>query len=404
MTPPKPIEATLARKPGLMRAVRTGDPITRFSESLQPIAINLERRTDEELAREALGNSDAVLREHALYQLLHRAGAEGIDVAEEAVRHDTDTQLRVNVLWALEQIGNDRCRRIALDLTKDEDPRVQDWARVFSWETGWSPEDFRLARPARVLPNRTFDETLFLHIKCDLYVRLSEDNALWGHVLLSPQMLARVYGQALACPITETRERELVIAKTLKGLHADGSDHHESFLFRGFTERTNPLQGNFYFESNTPRPFYKSGKADDTSCGVVENLPIPFAREGQWFLNPNMPIKGKYAIEYVRGLFQGWAYVNLDRIMEAGRFPNIEDYLFAGNSVLSTLHHPEVGPLTNTFVAGSFKGKVLDWDGDGVVDLNYLPAYATAKGEIDSDMDGTPDAPGLSVCGQPFHS
>ena len=98
-------------------------------------------------------------------------------------------------------------------------------------------------------------------------------------------MLARVYGQALACPITETREHSLVIAKTLKGLHDDGSEHYESFLFRGFTDRTTPYSGKFYFEASAPRPFYKSGRADDGSEGVVENVPIPFAREGEWFLN-----------------------------------------------------------------------------------------------------------------------
>jgi hypothetical protein len=212
-------------------------------------------------------------------------------------------------------------------------------------------------------------------------------------------MLARVYGQALACPITRTREREIVISKTLRGLeaHQDGSDHYEAFLFRGFTERTGPTTGNFYFESNTPRPFYLSGRADDPSEGVVENVPIPFAREGQWFLNDSITIDDVPAIEYVRGLFQGWAYVNLERIEKGdGQF------LFTGNSVLSTLHHPIVGPKTNTFISGSFKGKVLDWDGDGVLDLNYLPSYATPKGEIDSNLDGVPDVPGLSVCSRPF--
>ena len=80
------------------------------------------------------------------------------------------------------------------------------------------------------------------------------------------------------------------------------------------------------------------------------------------------------------------------------------DFMFPGNSVLSTLHHPEVGPLTNTFLFGGFKGKVVDWDNDGVLDLNYLPSYATAKGEIDSDLDGKPDIPGMMVCPRPFQN
>jgi hypothetical protein len=98
------------------------------------------------------------------------------------------------------------------------------------------------------------------------------------------------------------------------------------------------------------------------------------------------------AIEYVRGLFQGWSYVNLERIENSGG-----DFFFPGNSILSTLHDPVVGPKTNGFVNGRFKGKVVDWDGDGALDLNYLPAHATTKGEVDSDLDGIPDEPGRHV-------
>ena len=191
----------------------------------------------------------------------------------------------------------------------------------------------------------------------------------------------------------------IVIAKTLSGLHEDGTDHYEAFLFRGFTERTTPLSGNFYFETHSPRPFYLSGKADDLSEGVVDDVVIPFAREGQWFLNENINVNGKPAIEYVRGLFQGWAFVNFERIQKSGG-----DFLFPGNSVLSTLHHPVVGAKTNSFLVGSFKGKVVDWDNDGVLDLNYLQSPATARGEVDSDFDGTPDVPGMTVCSRPFRN
>src|ERR1044072_114995 len=100
----------------------------------------------------------------------------------------------------------------------------------------------------------------------------------------------------------KTREKEIVISKTLKGLHEDGTDHYEAFLFKGFTERTTPYSGNFYFETHTNRPFFVSGKADDTSQGVVENVNVPFAREGQWFLNPNVTVDGKNAIDDVGGL------------------------------------------------------------------------------------------------------
>jgi hypothetical protein len=374
-----------------------GDPIVRYSDSMKINAISLERRSDEELEAMGRTHSDAAMREHALFQLIIRKGQGALALAEEAVFGDPDASLRINVLWALEDIVGDGAKRFGIALANDSNARVREWARVFCWEKQWLDEDFRTARECKYYEGKTFDEVLLLHIQAHLYVRLQSSNDLWGHIVLSPQMLARIYGQAHACPVSETRERELVIAKTLQGLHEDGSDHYESFLFRGFTDRTSALSGNFYFEASTPRPFYKSGRADDPSQGVVEDVVIPFAREGQWFLNPHLQIRQKPAIEYVRGLFQGWAYVNLDQVVADGG-----DLLVPGNSVLGTLHHPEVGDMTNTFLSGSFKGKLQDWDGDGMLDFNYLPAYATRKGEVDSNLDNVPDVPGRSMCARPL--
>lgn len=375
--------------------LRYGDPTTRFSEAIQHSALSLEGRTDDELKHDGLNLADPVLREYALFQLLARRREAALPVLQQALMNDTDTDLRINVLWALEWLQSPKCREIGLSLMNDEDHRVQEWARVFAWEMGWADKDFRRAREFAYYEGKTFDQTIYLHITCNLYVRLGKGTDMWGHVLMSPQMLARIYGQAKACPIIETRDREIVISKTLAGLHEDGSEHYEAFLFRGFTEQVAPTQGNFYFETHTERPFFLSGKANDASEGVVERVNVPFAREGQWFLNENIEIKGKKAIEYVRGLFQGWAYVNLERIERDGG-----QFLFPGNSVLSTLHHPIVGEKTNTFLNGRFKGKVVDWNNDGVIDLNYLPGNATAKGEVDSNNDGIPDVPGMTVSWQ----
>ncbi|MEM7050089.1 MAG: HEAT repeat domain-containing protein [Acidobacteriota bacterium] len=373
-----------------------GDPTTRFSESIHKAAIGLESRTSEQLARDGRELQDPVFREHALFQLMTREGAKAFPVLKEALYEDTDSDLRINTLWTLEWLPSPEASKVALDLCNDADSRVQEWARVFCWEMGWSDQDFRRKREFNHIEGRTFDETIYLHIAANLYIRLGEGHDMWGHMLLSPQMLARVYGQALACPIVESREKEIVISKTLEGLHADGSDHYETFLFRGFTERTTPLSGNFYFETQTDRPFFRSGRANDMSEGMVDRITVPFAREGQWFLNDSIEVRGKKAIEYVRGLFQGWAFVNLERIEEAGG-----EFLFPGNSVLSTLHHPEVGDITNTFINGRFKGKVVDWNGDGKLDLNYLKSYATAKGEVDSNLDGIADEPGLTTSMNP---
>jgi hypothetical protein len=369
-----------------------GDPTTRFEDMIARVSVNLEKRTDSELIYDGRNLPDPALREHALYQYLARNGAEALPVIREAIFEDTDTDLRINLLWALEWLHSEECKPIGLALLNAADHRVQEWARVFAWEMGWTEQDFRRAREFKHHEGRTFDQTIYLHITCNIYIKLGPSPDMWGHLLMSPQMLKKVFGQALACNNMATRDDEVVVSKTLCGLNADGSRHFESFLFRGFTELTNPLQGNFYFETQTKRPIFLSGKANDPSEGVVEDVTVPFARQGQWFLNDDIRVKGRKAIEYVRGLFQGWSYVNLERIENSGG-----EFFFPGNSILSTLHHPVVGPKTNGFVNGRFKGKIVDWDGDGIIDLNYLPAHATTKGEVDSNLDGIPDEPGRHV-------
>jgi hypothetical protein len=379
----------IARPP---KTAGRGDPTTRFEEMVARAAVSLDERSDAQLIDDARACDDPARREQALYQYIARHGANALWLIREALFEDVDTDLRVNLLWALEWIRSEDCQAIALALRDDPNHRVREWARVFTWEMGWADQDFRTRREFRHYPDRTFDQTIYLHITCNLYVKLGPAQDKWGHLLISPQMLKRVFGQALACNTMTTRDDEVVVAKCLSGLNCDGSDHYESFLFRGFTELSNPLQGNFFFETVTPRPIFLSGKANDLSGGVVEQVNIPFARQGQWFLNPDINVNGRHAIEYVRGLFQGWSYVNLERIENSGG-----DFFFPGNSILSTLHHPIVGPKTNAFVTGRFKGKVVDWDGDEIIDLNLLPAYATRKGEVDSNLDGVADEPGRHV-------
>ena len=52
----------------------------------------------------------------------------------------------------------------------------------------------------------------------------------------------------------------------------------------------------------------------------------------------------------------------------------------------------------------ALRSVALDWDNDGVLDLNYLQAPATAKGEVDSNFDGIPDVPGMTVCPRPMQN
>ncbi|WP_405164839.1 HEAT repeat domain-containing protein [Nocardia sp. NBC_01499] len=372
-----------------------GDPAawaSDFGYALDRVAIRLDNRSNDELRTQALEHPDPVMREQALYEYADRDHADALELLEQAVRHDTNRELRWDALWAAEKLGGPEGISMLQNFLRDDDPEIAEWSKLFISELQSGDPAFD-GRSCLFTPGRTFDETIYLLIHCDLYVRLDDTNTHWGKISLAPQGLARIFGQAHACPNVATRERQLVIAKTISGLHKDGSPHCDNYLFRGFTDRTRRDRGNFFFESLVPRTFFKSGRADDPSEGIRQ-ANIGFARYGTWHLEPRFQIHQDAAIRYVRGRFQGWGFVNLARI--AGK--PLAEVLTPGNGVLSTLHDPEIGPMTNAFIAGTFKGKLNDWDGDGLIDLNSRDVYSTAEGEIDMDQDGIADSRGRTCC------
>ncbi|GLY30374.1 HEAT repeat domain-containing protein [Kineosporia sp. NBRC 101731] len=372
-----------------------GDPAawaSDFGYALNKAAVRVDSRTDEQLRHDAFQHPDPVMREQSAYEYADRDLPDAIELLSEVVLKDSDREVRWDVLWALEKLGGPHAVAALRRFEKDSDPEIAEWAGLFASELTTGDPRFD-ARQAVFTPDRTFDETIYLLIHCDLYVRLDDTNRHWGKLSLAPQGLARLYGQAHACPNVATRERQLLMGKTISGLHQDGSKHVDNYLFKGFTDRTRRDRGNFFFESQVPRTFFRSGRADDPSQGTHETS-VGFSRFGNWHLDPRIKVRDEDAIRYVRGRFQGWGYTDVNNV--AGR--GLEDILTPGNGVLSTLHDPEIGPMTNVFILGTFKGKLNDWDGDGKIDLNSRDVYSTAEGELDSDQDGIPDEPGRTCC------
>jgi len=372
-----------------------GDPAawaSDFGYALDRVSARLDARPSEDLADIALSDPDPVMREQALYEYVDRNEPDANELLCEVVKHDKDREVRWDALWAIEKLGGLSGLQALRQFAADADPEIAEWSQLFASELTTGDPAFD-NRDGIYIRGRTFDQTIYLLIHCDLYIRLDPENRVWGKLSLAPQGLARVYGQAHACPNVETRERQLVIAKQIDGLHKDGTPHVDNYLFRGFTERTRPDRGNFYFESAVQRPYFLSGRADDGSKGV-EDVTISFMRSGCWYLEPKFQIRGQPAIRYVRGRFQGWGYFDLQRCM--GK--SLNEILQPGNAILSTLHHPVAGPMSNVFIAGTFKGKLNDWDGDGKIDLNSRKVYSTVNGELDMDMDGVADRPGVTCC------
>lgn len=371
-----------------------GDPAllnSEFGDILDRTAVRLDIRTDDQVRFEALNHPDPMIREQSLYQAMDRRLPDVIDLIVESVDSDDDRAVRWNALWALEKIGGPRALQVLQRYIDDDDPDVGEWARLFSSELQFGVPEFD-GRGFTRDASRTFDETILLNIHCDVYVALDETGRNWGKISLSPQGLARSYGQAHACPNVDTRNEKLIISKTLSGLHEDGSPHTENFVFRGLTNHADEGRGSFYFESRGLRPVFLSGRADDDSMGHRNEM-VAAKRSGEWTLDPALQIKGKPGIRYVRGRVHTWGYLNFDTMSGS----SLEEVLFPGNSILGTLDTP-TGPLANAFIVGTFKGKLVDWDGDGKIDVNSLDIYSTVDGDVDSDQDGVADQPGVQFC------
>src|SRR5438876_11439840 len=108
-----------------------GDPTARFEDMIARVSVNLEKREDAQLIRDGRNLTDPAFRENALYQYLARNGVDAFPVIKRALFEDTDSDLRVNLLWALEWMQSPECREIGLALMNDRDHRVQEWANVF---------------------------------------------------------------------------------------------------------------------------------------------------------------------------------------------------------------------------------------------------------------------------------
>lgn len=372
-----------------------GDPAawaSDFGYALNRAAVRVDSRTDEQLQHDAFHHPDPVMREQSVFEYADRDLPDAIELLSDVIRTDRDRAVRWDTLWALEKLGGPHAVAALRQFDHDDDPEIAEWASLFASELTTGDPSFD-GRAAVYTPGRTFDETIYLLIHCDLYIRLDDTNQHWGKLSLAPQGLARLYGQAHACPNVATRERQLLMGKTISGLHTDGSPHIDNYLFRGFTDRTRRDRGNFYFEAQVPRTFFRSGRADDASQGTHDTR-VGFSRFGNWHVDDRIRVHDEAAIRYVRGRFQGWGYTSVDSVI--GK--ELQDVLTPGNGVLSTLHDPEVGPLTNVFILGTFKGKLNDWDGDGRIDLNSRDVYSTVDGEVDTNQDGIADEPGRTCC------
>lgn len=375
------------------------DIAERFRFGAPPVShlSNFDARSDAELLKAAADHPSALERERALWEYAHRNQKAALDVLSNHLKIESDPSVRWNLLWLMVKVGEDAAVPALTAALSDTHSEVRDWATLFLEElTG--QEYPMVYNTVQYENDRTFDQTLPLQIAG--FADVNVPGMGWVQARLSPQWFSSILGRVLACTNSSSFMSDLVIEKELLNYHEDGSNHYETFMFRGASYPITDTVTQHIYESNTMRPFYQSGKV---KVGAPIVTPVSLARAaGTERLRPGklkeMNMHASDGVEgargerlrevgivrSVRGRFWGWAHTDLNRYLETG-------IIAPGTVQLVSTADPAVGKMANTVIYGTFRGKLGDLTGDGKLNVNLIPCHGTINGELDLNCDGIAD-------------
>jgi hypothetical protein len=389
-------------------SMESRDPAERLSFTTPPIegVKRFDVRSDQTLTQLMFADSDGMERERAIWEYADRHRAAAMPLLRKIATADPDTSIRWTTLWLMQKVGGSDASDAIAPFTRDDHPEVRDWAGLLVREITGQTDRGMEVRPALFDASNPFDQTLPLQIAG--YARTFVPGLGWVQATLSPQWFESIMGRVMACTRAETFDTDLVIEKRIKGYHPDGSDHYEIYGFRGFTFAPAAGLTHHVYECRSRHTFYPSGKLEDSSVEPIGDVGVVLNRVAMpMFVPSNLPIiperimpreapplrplpalkpeRTSRIVQSVRGRYMGAAYVNVDRLVANGM------RIGAGEVQLSSLHHPVVGRLTNTFLFGTFKGKLSDLDGDGLLDINTERCHGTLDAKLDYTLSGTPN-------------
>lgn len=381
---------------GLDPELESMDPSERLEFS-RPSKIGINRfdtRNDDELKDVALQHILSMERERAIWEYADRNKINALSLLQEVARQDSDPSIRWSTLWAIQKFGGIQSKGIIAESLKDEHPEVRDWARLLLREMTGIMEGEPDTREAKFDEANPFDQTLPLLISG--YARVLFPGMGWIQATLSPQWFESIMGRVMACTCEETFNTDLVIEKSIKKFHPDGTNHYEIYKFRGFTQELSKNVRRHNYEALSNHTFYPSGKVEDLSCEPVPDVISPLMRNATTDASmrniPGLDIT-RQVVQSVRGRYMGNAYINVNRLLEN----RME--IGAGEVQLSSVQHPVVGQMTNTLLFGTFKGKLSDIRGNGYLDINTEPCHGTIDGKLDFNLSGLPNPDPFD----PFH-
>ncbi|ASP73857.1 HEAT repeat domain-containing protein (plasmid) [Sinorhizobium meliloti] len=375
-------DGTSAERTDAPTVDRPLDPAEHLNElryDLIPVS-RFDDRDDDTLAEAALefSNSTPLERERAAWELRQRSGERCFPLLVEMLRREPSQAVRCGLLWLVQKTGGARALTLLESFQEDQDPEIREWAEILTKESHRDFTPITGRRSAKKVPNNPFDQTLPLMISG--FARTFVPQIGWVQATLSPLWFDSILGRVMACTKNDSFATALVIEKEIKSYFADGGDRHELYSFKGLTQAVGHGVNYHEYIGTAQHSFFLSGKVDDHSGGVVPEVRMYVSRMAIT-TRTTMHLEGADqkvdAVQSVRGTYSGFAYVSVERMLS-----NIEKFgrmtIGSGEVQLIDPHNAEVGHLANTVLFGTFKGKLSDVDGDGLLDINTIYCHEQA--------------------------
>lgn len=349
---------------------------------------SFDQRSIDDLDAVARFDPSPMRRERAIWELAYRDMSTSGQTLRGYFDGEPSARVRSNLLWLARKVAPAEAIGLIEHALQDDNREVRDWAKLHASEILQTPFESEYSRGIYIR-DRAFDQTLPLEI-AGLAVMPFGDTDL--QVVLSPLWFAHIQGRVMACTRDETFMTRLTIEKLYSGYHPDGSDHYEIYPFMGRSWRSGEFDVEHRYVTNAKQQFYSSGRVEEEpsnsrevrmgACRTARTTGrlVEIEERGSNEVT-RTAVAPRRIVSHVKGQYFGWAYASMQHYFDHG------DILPGTVQLISPTEH-DLSSTVNCYICGTFRGKVADHNGDGILDVNEIICHGTEDGSLDYYGDG----------------
>jgi len=354
-----------------------------------------DNRSDKKLKEAIFDMESGMERERAIWEYANRHNELAIPILQDVMNSEKDPSIRWTTLWAVQKFCGVEGLSVISKGLYDENEEVRSWSNLFLYEST-GEINIQEQRNFDFNPKNPFDQTLPLEISG--YARTLVPEMGWVQATLSPKWFESIMGRVMACTRQATFDNKLIIEKEIKNFYDDGTNYYEIYDFTGHSFAIDKNLKKHCYHGISNHLFYPSGKVglvrseeEKPISDMVVNVgrtATTASNNYQIETNNTKEItagkKVRRIVNSVRGTYSGNAYVNTERLFENNM------RIGSGEVQLTDMFHLIGMKLTNTYLFGTFKGKLSDRNNNNMLDVNTIPCHGTIDGKLDYALTGSP--------------